>query len=212
MKNSFEKFMNHIPLIGNFAKLLISAALLIFAFVVSKIRPNSIDGSICLIAMLFSFFGDIALNCIPLNKRPHSLLYLGACFFMVSHLIYASAFHLLITDSSSKFLNIGTFIAIGILIVILISTICIFSKNKNTLKKSMIFIFSIYLCIIGYNFLTIFSYSWNFKAFTWIGAVSFLISDYIIGIENVFKIKNDTLRKLVWIFYPIGQILILACR
>jgi hypothetical protein len=45
-----------------------------------------------------------------------------------------------------------------------------------------------------------------------IGATSFLISDYIIGIETIFKIKSDTLRKLVWIFYPIGQIIILICR
>jgi len=47
---------------------------------------------------------------------------------------------------------------------------------------------------------------------SFVGALSFLISDLIIGIETVFKIKSDILRKLVWIFYPVGQILILACR
>ena len=212
MKKTFEKFMSYIPLINNLEKLFISTLLLVLSGVMFKIRLNSIDGFICFIAMLFSFLGDIALNCVPIKKRPHSLLYIGAGFFMVSHLIYALAFSLLINSSSLSFFNIGSFLAIGVLVIIITFTIHIMSKNKNNLRKMMIFVFSTYLCIIGINLITIFSYSWIFGAFTWIGAVSFLISDYIIGIENIFKIKSDTLRKLVWIFYPIGQILILVCR
>ena len=80
------------------------------------------------------------------------------------------------------------------------------------LPKKMIIVFSIYVVIISINFITISSYSWIYDSVASIGALSFLISDLIIGIETVFKIKSSILRKLVWIFYPIGQFMILACH
>lgn len=208
----FSRLLSKVPLISNRTKILISSALLLFALLICIINPDSFSSKLCLLAMFMSFLGDIALNIIPLNKRPHSLLYSGAFFFMVSHLIYASAYNYIIQLTGKEYSNPGAYIAYGIMAsVLLISIICIYINSKS-LKPSMIFVFILYILVISINFITIYSYSWNFKALSFIGATSFLISDYIIGIENIFKIKNDTLRKLVWIFYPVGQILILACR
>lgn len=207
-----SRFLSRVPLISNKTKISISISLLVFAFTICLFRGNAMDSKICLLAMFFSFLGDISLNCTPLEKRSHSLLYTGAFFFMISHLIYASAYYLLIITSDKPLINVCTYLACSIMVIIfIISIICIYLLQKS-LNYFMIFVFVIYLIMISINFITIFSYSWNFHSLSFTGAISFLISDYIIGIETVFKIKNDTLRKLVWIFYPIGQALIIFCR
>ncbi len=207
-----SRIFQKLPLISNRTKLLISTTLLLIAFITCILCPENLDHKICLLAMFFSFVGDIALNCTPREKRPHSLLYLGAFFFMISHIAYASAYYWIIKQTLAPFINFGSCFACVLMILIFIVSIkCIYISQKS-LKPFMIFVFILYMIIISINFITIYSYSWSFHALSFIGATSFLISDYIIGIEIVFKIKSDTLRKLVWIFYPIGQILIILCR
>ena len=206
------RFLDRIPLIKNKTKILISASLLILAIMLYLLFPENLGYKLCLLAMLFSFLGDILLNIVPIKNRPHSLLYTGAFFFMISHLTYASAYMWLIHAYDKPFINPGAYTAYAIMVLIfIISMICIFISQIK-LNPFMLFVFSIYLIVISINFITIYSYSYSLKSLSFIGATSFLISDYIIGIETVFKIKNDYLRKLVWIFYPIGQILILVCR
>lgn len=212
MKTRFRKLMSHIPLISNKTKLLISITLLCFAFILYCIQPNELDRQLCLLAMLFSFLGDLSLNCMPINKRPHWLLYLGAAFFMIAHLLYATAYYWLIRESNNLFFNLGAVIACTFIILLFAVSIAftIYSKNRPSIMT--IIVFCLYTFIIGINFVTIYSYSWIFASAAFIGALSFLISDFIIGIETVFKVKSEILRKLVWIFYPIGQILILVCH
>ena len=206
------RFLDRIQLIKNKTKILISASLLILAIMLYLLFPENLGYKLCLLAMLFSFLGDILLNIVPIKNRPHSLLYTGAFFFMISHLTYASAYMWLIHAYDKPFINPGAYTAYAIMVLIfIISMICIFISQIK-LNPFMLFVFSIYLIVISINFITIYSYSYSLKSLSFIGATSFLISDYIIGIETVFKIKNDYLRKLVWIFYPIGQILILVCR
>lgn len=212
MKTRFKNLISHIPLISNKIKLTISISLVAFAFVFFCIHPNNLDSHICLLAMLFSFLGDLSLNCVPINKRPHSLLYIGATFFMLAHLQYALAYYLMIFESGKTFFNLGASLAYIFIVLFFVSTIICAIRSKNKVNLVTIIIFCIYILIIGINFVTIHSYSWSFGAISFIGALSFLISDFIIGVETIFKIKSETLRKLVWIFYPIGQIMIIACR
>jgi len=204
--------MNYVPLINSKVKIKVSMSLVILAFILCVSRNYSLDSIICLIAMFFSFLGDISLNCMPLEKRPHFLLYVGAGFFMIAHLVYAFAYLALISPVSNAFYNPGTIIAYCFMgIVFFASIICMLLKEKS-LSLPTILIFGFYLVFIGLSFMMICSYSWIATSLSFVGALSFLISDLIIGIETVFKIKSDILRKLVWIFYPVGQILILACR
>lgn len=210
MKTRF-KLMDYIPLISNRTKIEISMFLVVFAYLSYVVHPESLDTTFCFIAMFFSFIGDISLNGMPLEKRPNWLMYTGAASFMVAHLLYAKAYYVLIKDSY-EFFNAGMIISsVFMVLFLLVSIICVI-KSKQSLKALMLVIFGIYIFIIGINFITICSYSWSAKALSFIGALSFLISDFIIGIETVFKIKSSTLRKLVWVFYPIGQFLIITCR
>lgn len=206
------RLLERIPLISNRTKLIISFSLLVFTFIIYIFYPEDLARKICVIAMFFSFIGDIALNSKPLEKRSHLLLYIGAFFFMVSHLIYASAYYLMISDSGKTFINTGAYLAYYFMALVFIASIACMGITKKTIKPIMVLVFLLYIAVVSINFITICSYSWSSNSLSFIGAISFLVSDYIIGIENVFKIKSDTLRKLVWIFYPIGQFLIILCR
>jgi uncharacterized membrane protein YhhN len=209
MKRYFERIMDFIPLISNRTKLMISASLVGCAFILYFVRPG-LDSTLCLIAMIFAFIGDISLNGMPLEKRPKKLMYIGAGFFMVAHLVYASAFNTLLT--TSVFFNPGAIAGIVFIALMCITLIVCTRKAKEKLSSTMFIVFGIYCLIIGINFVTIASYSYTYKSIAVIGALSFLISDFIIGMETLFKIKNPILRKLVWIFYPLGQFIILSCR
>lgn len=217
MKAQLKKFihLDWIPLISNKTKIAISMSLLIIALIFSfVVHPESLASKLCLLAMFFSFLGDISLNCMPLEKRPHSLMYSGAAFFMVAHFMYAYAYYHLISINSYEYFNTGAISACAFMaLCIFTALICIVKSNsKDSLGIPMILVFGAYLLVIGLNFITICSYGYSAKTFSGIGALSFLISDFIIGIETVFKVKKPILRKLVWIFYPIGQILILTCH
>ena len=207
-----KRLLNCIPLISNRTKVLISMSLLILAIVMCDVRPESIASRICVFAMFGSFIGDIILNCTLLEKRPHSLLYIGASCFMISHVIYALAYYVLITQLQVSFANDGAFAAIVIMVLLFGMAILCMKMTQVSLKLAMIFVFLLYILVISISFITIYSYSRSSGAISFVGATFFLISDYIIGIENVFKIKSDTLRKLVWIFYPIGQVIIIVCH
>ena len=212
MKTRFNQLISFVPLISNKVKLTISSLLLLFALAICLINDFSIDACVILLAMFFSFLGDFALNCVPLEKRPHWQLYLGAFFFMIAHLTYATAYYWLISVNEELFFNLGAIIACIFMVLLFATSVTITILSKHKPNPMTIIVFCIYTWIIGINFVTIYSYSWSFGSISFIGALSFLLSDFIIGIETVFKVKSVTLRKLVWIFYPIGQVLIIACH
>lgn len=217
MKTRFRRLMHYIPLISNSTKLAISSTILLFAFFLFVIKVDSpaeksvVASGICVIAMFFSFFGDLFLNYFPIHRRPNWMFYCGAISFMVAHLAYATAYYRLIVEGNKVYLNPGANLAIISIVMLIFMTVLTAVQNKVKINFLTIFIFSLYTIVIGINFVTIASHSWNFLSLSFIGAVSFLISDFIIGIETVFKVKSRVLRKLVWIFYPLGQILIIAC-
>ena len=213
VKNRLKKFLylDWIPLIKNKTKIAISILLLCIALCVF-IKDRILANMICLIAMFLCTLGDVSLNCVPLHKRPRSFMYAGAAFFMIAHIAYAISYRILIGNAS--YINTGSILAtifIGLCFLMALACI-ILSKSKDSLGIVMILFFGLYIIIIGINFITICSYSYIYNTVSWIGALFFLISDFIIGLETVFKLQKPILRKLVWIFYPLGQLLIITCH
>ncbi|MBQ6992461.1 MAG: hypothetical protein IJN50_06120 [Clostridia bacterium] len=212
IKRRLKEFvtLTWIPLISNQTKLFISFCLLVLAFLIRMARPEWPSALFCSAAMGLCFVGDTCLNSMPIEKRPHALLYTGAGAFMVGHVCYAIAYIKNIIANSYAYFNPGTYIAIGFMICFLIvAAVCI--KGKK-LSPVMIGVFGFYIFVIGFNFISICSYSYSAKSLAWIGALWFLASDFIIGIETIFKLKKDILRKLVWLLYPAGQFIILVCQ
>ena len=212
-----KRLMDYVPLITNETKRILSGSLLIIAIIAFVLRKSE-AALLCAIAMFFSLLGDFSLNPPSGKTRSNKKMYIGAGFFMIAHIIYAIAYCRMIYLSGMKFFNPLALIAVAFMIMfMLICLVCVtHSKHRKSLGIAMFFVFGVYVLIIGGNFVTIWSYAGNhigtLQSLCALGALSFLSSDFIIGVETVFKVKNDILRKLVWILYPLGQILIILCQ
>lgn len=168
---------------------------------------------ICAFAMLFSSLGDIILmDYKPITKRlPFRGFTAGALTFGLSHLIYASAFLTVIIISGFDFFNHGFILGCVLFCASLVALT--FMNRRNRTGKTMIVLPLCYLLLIAGNCAVIFSCSVSRGAFGFIaaaGAVSFFISDMFIALNVVGGLKIKHSDDIIWWFYPIGQILLLA--
>lgn len=193
-------------------KIQLSIAMSIYAGVLAFWFPVNVR-LICFLAMSISTLGDFFLNHKVMEKRTKKDFALGTISFMLAHLIYMAAFLGEIKKYGYKYWNIGAYLAIAILIITTIYIFTMMAILKRKTSKSFIILCLVYILFIGMNFTTILSFAFSIrsiKSLVALGAISFFISDMFIGIENLLKVNNKTLRKLVWWFYPLGQILILT--
>ncbi len=200
-----------LPLISNRTKIIISISLVLFSGIMVFVYGMALGSLYCFAAMCLSFIGDMFLNCKPQNLRPRKFLYCGAIFFMLAHIFYSIAY---LNMNQGPRWNVGTDISVKLMLfVFLISFVITATREENDkVHPITTIIFFTYLLVISVNFISICTYSQNYGALSYLGATFFLVSDYIIGLETVLKIKSNLLRKLVWIFYPIGQAMIIGCR
>lgn len=184
------------------------------ALVSALIRPCPARW-LCFAAMFMSSIGDIFLMRFRgLNRYFPNYFIWGASAFMIAHILYTFSYRMLAKSHGLRFLNGGVAIAV---VVALASFIYVLSACKKRHDFTNFPLVVIYLIIITINCSSIFSYAWaSFLKRPWtvlaaIGALSFYISDLIIGVGMLAKIvKYD---HLIWWFYPIGQFLIiLFCR
>ncbi|MDD4772309.1 MAG: lysoplasmalogenase family protein [Eubacteriales bacterium] len=170
------------------------------------------DRYLCMAAMLISSCGDILLmNFRGLSKYlPHYFVY-GALLFMLAHMLYASAYLYKIKTGSYPLVNAGFFtgvalVACGFILIVLLG---LKSGGFNT---GMVLLCLAYLVIIGANCCVIFSLAFSARGIALLGAagaLSFFISDMIIGIDRIAGISSPLGHELIWWFYPAGQLLIL---
>ena len=207
-----NRFFDKLPIVGKKIPGKITLSFLIFLFsLIMLIVFKTFSRKLCAIAMFFSFIGDIALN----HNRKHSKqtikdVLIGGIAFIVAHFFYCAAYYGKILDNGYKYINFGAIIAFLILFyVTFILSISI--KVKNTHK---ILIFGlVYLWLTGINYITIFSYafsSMSIQSVVAVGGLMILLSDIIIEFEKICGLRSETARELVWWFYPIGQIILIA--
>ncbi len=165
----------------------------------------------CLAAMVLSSMGDIVLmNFRGIGgKMPVPYFFVGAGFFIIAHLLYTGGYLTMIRENAYRYLNPGFWTAVGILVLAGVGLL-ILSFRDPYAKPSMYVLCILYLFIIGTACATIFSYAWSVRSWRSIaalGALSFFISDYIIGIGKL--LGYGEFDHLIWWFYPVGQILLL---
>ena len=180
------------------------------ALISALIKPSTARW-LCFAAMLMSSVGDIFLMRFKGLDRifPNYFIW-GAAAFMVAHIIYALSYRSLSLSRGIGFLNGGVVLAALMLVASLAYALyaCIRSHDYSNLPLA-----AIYLLIISVNCAFIFSYAWGaFPKRPWtilaaVGAVSFFISDFIIGLGMLSNISRY--NHLIWWYYPIGQILLL---
>ena len=202
-----NRWFDHLPILGDKVpgKIVLSFLILLLSVIMMAIFRTK-DRALCTIAMLFSFLGDMALNFRDEKKSNKSFLIGGICF-SVSHILYFLAYCQLIKRGHYSYFNNGVVFSVITLLMITVMMVSVSNKKSKKLAIAIA-----YLWISGINYITISSYSFSAQSIAsiaCIGGLFFLLSDVIIGLEQLANIKSKTLRELVWWFYPIGQIIII---
>lgn len=171
------------------------------------------DRWLCCAAMFLSTIGDLFMtnfNNIS-EKLPVPSFFVGATFFIFAHIVYIFAYQVLIRKNEFAFINPGFWAAV---VFVLACGALVIGKCflNGEVYWAMLILCMIYMCIIGFNCATIFSYAWSVKSIRSIaalGALSFFLSDLIIGVEALTGFTTDFLWGMIWWLYPIGQFLII---
>ena len=165
---------------------------------------------ICAAAMVVSSCADMFMT--RFGRIPEifpNYFIIGASLFMVSHVLYTVSYLTLARSKGYRYCNGGMVTAVVIAVVCLVyfTVIC---HQRNDF--SMYFLCLLYLIVITVNCATVFSYAWSavkkkpYLIFCAVGALSFFISDMLLGLEVLAGIYDYSF--LVWWFYPIGQLLL----
>jgi uncharacterized membrane protein YhhN len=183
----------------------------LFAIILALLFPAA-DHFLCMAAMLISTVSDIfMMDFRSLSKYFPNYFVIGVLFFMIAHLVYSTAFVYLIITRGYSLINAGFFCAAALIAAAFVMFTYLTVKT-GCFRFGMYILSVVYLIIIGVNCCAIFSIAYSAKGPALLaaaGALSFFISDAIIGLDRLAGITSSLLDELIWWFYPIGQILIL---
>lgn len=187
--------------------------LLSLTAIVLFIRNPCAPRLFCAIAMGLSSIGDFCLMYRPEKKEPPPLSFLiGAVFFLLAHISYILAYM-----SAMRFtlpaLNTGAVIGCLLLLTGMSSMLMFKKRNPQPLFRAGGLV---YLLMISINCFVISTYAFEqggIRLLCSLGAVSFFISDYLIGariFSDIAFFQSNTAKEAVWWFYPIGQFLMIV--
>lgn len=190
--------------------LVLTGAMSLLALVLALCFPTPARW-LCFAAMLLSSVGDIFLMHLPVieKKLPNYFLY-GAAAFMAAHLIYALCYARLIRQSGAAVMNPGA--VMMALIAVIVAAWFVFSARKLG-RMDQLPLILVYIVMISLDAAMVFSYAWSqgianpIAILAAVGAVSFFVSDLIIGLGMVMGVSRYD--HLIWWYYPIGQILMI---
>lgn len=209
MKNSQKVKITDVMLRWEF-KFVVAIFLVALSFT-QYIQNQDITHELCFWGMAFSALGDLILmnyKDIPSYVFKGKQFYAGAASFTVAHMIYRQMFETLMPEN--KFFDIGDIIAIVVMIIFFMVVYNLRLKKKSkTFWLAVICYVTVLLahlasainCAIAFG-------GWYILAM--IGVICFFVSDLCLFVRET---KSDTplIRKLIWVFYPIAQILIIMC-
>ncbi|MBR5226005.1 MAG: hypothetical protein IKV90_10135 [Clostridia bacterium] len=188
----------------------LTACMSLLALVLAMIFPAPARW-LCFAAMLLSSFGDICnTRFMGIDRILPNYFYVGAGFFMAAHLFYAAAYLMKIRGSGAVLLNPGAMIMMGIAVALAVG-FAVMCRREGRLN--MLPLILIYIALISLDCTMIFSFAWSqglanpLALLAAAGAVSFFLSDLIIGLDVVFG--GGKFGWLIWWLYPIGQILMI---
>ena len=194
-------------------KLVMSGSLLLFAVACALFLPSK-DRVWCLAAMGLSFLGDLLLLDVKeIRNRVSAYFQLGATAFGMAHICYGAAYLTLLkmTEAGAVF-NLGSGISLTVMACIWTFFVGSCLKRK---KQGYLSVVLFYILFIGLAFCAVFTYAWAAGIGQWrsagavFGAIAFVISDFCLGASRIAGLKR--LGRWIWVFYPIGQLLLILC-
>ena len=189
-------------------KFTVTIFLLALAFV-QYTRSPEIVSTLCLCGMAFSTLGDLLLMDymrVPSYVFKGKQFYAGAASFAIAHVFYRQMFRTLTPEHS--------IFALGEIITLILLVMIVVAIYKTKLKKKSKWFFAavgFYTGIILSNLAAAINCTVALGGrygLATIGVVCFIISDLFLFIRETMS-DTPLVRKLVWVFYPLAQILII---
>ena len=202
-------------------RILLSLSLVVIAYVIFNITKGEykVYTKFVVLGMIFSFIGDMIIAEVfkvsyKITKGIEKSLLCGMIAFAIGHGMYITAYIETIVAAEGG--NITKYLIFSIIIFILLLILgwLLFVYKIQEQRKERIGVV-IYTAWIGVMATFAFILSFELGGTWWltfIGAVSFMISDGVIGIKDVnFKdVKNGNL--IIWWTYIIAQMCIIYSR
>ena len=190
--------------------LVLTCLMSLYALALAVCFPSPVRW-LCAAAMLLSSCGDIFLMHFPAIERRFSQWFMiGAGFFMAAHVLYAACYAIKIHNSGAQVFNPG---AMTMLVIAAATAVWFVIAACAKGKADRLPLILVYIAMISLGCTMIFSYAWSqgirnpLAILAAVGAVSFFLSDLIIGLDIVFD--GSGLGYLIWWLYPIGQFLMI---
>ncbi|MBQ8299128.1 MAG: lysoplasmalogenase [Clostridia bacterium] len=182
-----------------------------FAVVLYAQNPTK-ERELCMFAILFSTVADLVL--MDYNKIPGLLFgkkrfYVGMALFGITHVLYTCCFLGKLAGIETFSMNgaiLPLIAAMGVFAFSMFFSMYLTSEKKGDFRVAVF----TYVVLINAALISMYIYSFATKQIAAaIGITLFLISDMFILVRET-KCDTNLVRKLIWIFYPIGQLLIIC--
>ncbi len=195
-------------------KIKVSFGLLVFAMLMAIIKSRP-EGKWCLIAVIFCFAGDIALNHKKnRNKRTNRDFIIGMVMFIIAHILYTITYFLRIYHEYSYLLDSGynwtLFICLDCVLFLAFFSI----MNENMILGKYDVAVFVYTIVIMTTFTMTFFYANSAKSISslaCLGSALLVVSDGVIAVEKFTYYETKKTRAVVWVSYVIGQLLMISC-
>ena len=208
--NRLQKVWNKVP-----TKIWVSVCILMYAIIMAVCK-KSVDATFCAFAVGFCFLGDVSLNHRRYHKEQTEYDFkVGMIMFLIAHVLYAIAYFVLIERQYRIYLEPGAnwllFMAVLLLLFVLTSTAIEEHMDFGEYELMVV----VYTLAIMLDFTMVLFYSnlsKNIHSLAVFGAAALVVSDFLIAYEKfAFEKKSDArIRKMIWILYVGGQILMIA--
>lgn len=180
----------------------------IACFIINPIKEQRI----CMYAILVSSVADLVLmdyQGIPRFIFGNKRFYVGMLVFAITHVLYTICFSSIFFENNLQLAKAN----FGMAGALVISAVTIFLVIKLSEEKRPFFRIAalIYTLILCFTLTTIYICAdllQEHYIYAAVGITFFLISDVLILIRETTKDTN-VIRKFIWFFYPLGQILII---
>ena len=207
MKGSRKSNFTDVMLRWEF-KFTVTIFLLMLAFTEYTKNPDTVH-TLCFWGMGFSTLGDLMLMNymgVPAQVFKGKQFYAGAASFAIAHIIYRQMFRAATLEY--KFFDVGDVVTLALMITLFMAV-----YNMKFKKKSKLFFGAagLYTGLILSNLAAAINCAWyqgGWYIAAMIGVVCFIISDVFLFVREA-KVDTPFIRKLVWVFYPLAQILII---
>ena len=190
-------------------RLSVTLFIVIIALVLAIVFKEQKSRRYVLVAILFGMIGDYFMT----SNFGNWKVVAGGVAFAIEHALFIAMFIKLFKEQKLKIFNkwfVLALIVFGVSLIIFEVLTFTLVQQPNIILACLLPIYMLVICVnMGFNFSYSFQKKGTFYLFA-LGIFTFYVSDVLVflGITKV----TQSLSNFVWLFYPIGQLLmVLFC-